>query len=277
MKKALTILVVLISALAVFAGGTAETAKVENKYNTIVPGKFTVATSPDFAPYEFYAIDANGKPSLAGFDISLAKLIASELGLELEIIPMDFDGTIMELQSGNVDASLAGYSPSPERADSMEFSSVYYLGGQSYVTLKQNTAKYNDVSKLNDPKIKVGAQIGSIQVGLAEQYSSSSDIVKLSKVTDIISEIMAGSLDGGYIETLVAEAYCKSYPQLAIACKVPYDAEGSVVGIKKGNKVLLEAVNKVIDKAVSDGTMAKFVAEANELSSGNIYEGLLEK
>ena len=78
---------------------------------TVTEGTLTVATSPDFAPYEFYALDENGDPQLAGFDMDLAQYIADYLGLTLEVIPMDFDGTIMELQSGNVDLGMAGYSP----------------------------------------------------------------------------------------------------------------------------------------------------------------------
>ena len=78
---------------------------------TVDAGKLTVATSPDFAPYEFYVVGDDGEPTLAGFDMDLAKLIADKLGLELEIIPMDFDGTLMELASKNVDIALAGYSP----------------------------------------------------------------------------------------------------------------------------------------------------------------------
>ena len=70
---------------------------------TVNPGKLTVATSPDFAPYEFYYIDENGDAQLSGFDVALAGVIADKLGLELEVIPMDFDGILMELQSGNVD------------------------------------------------------------------------------------------------------------------------------------------------------------------------------
>ena len=49
---------------------------------TVNPGKLTVATSSDFAPYEFYAIDANGDPQLAGFDVALAGYIADYMGLE---------------------------------------------------------------------------------------------------------------------------------------------------------------------------------------------------
>ena len=80
---------------------------------TVTEGTLTVATSPDFAPYEFYALDENKEPQLAGFDMDLAQYIADYLGLTLEVIPMDFDGTIMELQNGNVDLGMAGYSPDP--------------------------------------------------------------------------------------------------------------------------------------------------------------------
>ena len=152
MKKLAIILIILAISLPVFAAAAAEQAPAANTdyssmsldqlksaISTVNKGKFTVATSPDFAPYEFYAIGEDGVPSLAGFDMSLAQYIADFLGLELEVIPMDFDGTIMEVQNKNVDAGMAGYSPAPERAEVMEFSSVYYTGGQSFVTTKANS------------------------------------------------------------------------------------------------------------------------------------------
>ena len=111
---------------------------------------------------------------------------------------------------------------------------------------------------------------------LANQYSAAAEIVPLSKVTDIITELVAGKLDGAYIETMVAESYAKNYPDLCIVLEVPYDAEGSVVGVRKGNEELLKGVNEAIEKALSDGSMAKFVDEANALANGNVYEGLLE-
>ena len=57
---------------------------------------------------------------------------------------------------------------------------------------------------------------------------------------------------------------------------VPYDAEGSAVGVSKDNTALLEGVNAAIAAALADGSMDKFVAEANEQAAGNIHEGLLE-
>ena len=59
-------------------------APAEPALETVTEGKLTVATSPDFAPYEFYAIAEDGTPSLAGFDIALAGYVADHIGLELE-------------------------------------------------------------------------------------------------------------------------------------------------------------------------------------------------
>ena len=102
------------------------------------------------------------------------------------------------------------------------------------------------------------------------------DIVELSKVTDIVAEVLSGKLDGAFVETVVAETYAKAYPDLAVVLPVPYDAEGSVVGVNKNNPELLAAVNEAIAAALADGSMSKFVAEANELATGEKYEGLLE-
>ena len=242
---------------------------------TITAGKLTMVTSPDFAPYEFYALDEAGTPSLAGFDIALGQYIADFIGLELEIIPMDFDGTITELGMGSADIGMAGYSPDPERERAMSFSNVYYTGGQAFVCHKDNAAAFAALTDANKAEYQIGAQIGSIQADLAHTNTPDADIVELSKVTDIIAEVIAGKLDGAFIEKVVAETYAKNYPDLCVVLDVPYEAEGSVVGVNKDNAPLLAAVNLAIEAALADGSMSQFVADANELSTGEKYEGLL--
>ncbi len=274
MKKVLSLILVLTLLASLFV--MTSSADEQKEISTINPGVLTMATSPDFAPYEFYALDENGTPTLSGFDIALAQYIADYLGLELEIIPMDFDGTLMELASKNVDISMAGYSPDPAREDKMDFSMIYYAGGQSFVTVKDKAELFPTLEATNNSDFQIGAQLGSIQVKLAKEHSPDADIVELSKVTDIIAELLAGHLDGAYIETAVAESYAVNYPDLAIVQPVPYDAEGSVVGVYKGNADLLAGINEAITAALEDGSMAQFVAEANVLASGDIIEGLLE-
>ena len=243
---------------------------------TVTEGKLTVATSPDFAPYEFYAIGEDGTPQLAGFDMSLAAYIADYLGLELEVIPVDFDGVLNELAAGNVDLGMAGLSPDPTRMDAMDFSDIYYQGGQSFVTVQDKVDLFPDLESANNPEYSIGAQNGSIQLDLANEYTPDADIVPLVKVTDIVAELLSDKLDGAFIETAVAENYAITNPDLAVILDVPYDVEGSSIGVVKGNEALLAGVNLAIAAAIADGSMDTFVAEANELSTGEIIEGLLD-
>ena len=288
MKKLFALLLTMAMVLSLAACGgkkeepapTEEPAKTEEpaapELTTVTPGKLTVATSPDFAPYEFYAIDENGNANLAGFDMALAQYIADYLGLELEVVPMDFDGVLAEVTAGNVDLGMAGLSPDPERMEAMDFSDIYYMGGQSLVVTQANKDKWASLEELNDPSLTIGAQLGSIQYDLAEENTPDADIVQLAKVTDVVSELLGGKLDAGYIETVVAESYAKNYPDLYIAFDVPYEVEGSAVGVVKGNEALLAGVNEAIAAALADGSMDDFVVQANEQASGEIIEGLVD-
>ena len=271
MKKIISLILAMIMVFALVGCGSSK-----SKDMTVVPGKLTVATSPDFAPYEFYALDEAGTPTLAGFDVALAGYLAEQLGLELDIIPMDFDGVLLELANGSVDIGLAGLSPDPERMEVMDFSDIYYLGGQSFCTIKGKEDLFPTLEASNDAKFSIGAQTGSIQMDLAEENSPNADIVAVTKVTDIISMLLNDKLDGAYIETAVAETYAKNYPELVVLHEVPYDVAGSAVGVKKDNAALLAAINEAIKAGLADGTIDGFVATANELAGGSIYEGLLE-
>ena len=257
---------------AVMAVSMAVPAMADDKVETVTDGKLTVATSPDFAPYEFYSIDEDGNPTLSGFDMDLAKYIADKMGLELEVVPMDFDGVLSELSQKNVDLGMAGLSPDPARADAMEFSDLYYKGGQSFVTVKDKADQFKTLEDANNKDYSIGAQTGSIQLDLANENTPDADIVSLPKVTDLITELLTGKMDGA-----LAESYQKNYPDLEIVCDVPYDTEGSAIGVAKGNEELLKAVNEAIADALEDGSMDKFIADATELAAGQTYEGTLDE
>ena len=285
MKKLFALLLAMAMVLSLAACGSkkeeapAETPAeepAEATITTVTEGKLTVATSPDFAPYEFYAIGEDGTPTLAGFDMALAQYIADYIGLKLEVIPMDFDGVLTELATKTVDLGMAGLSPDPKRADAMDFSDLYYKGGQSFVCVKANADKFTSLEDTNKAEYSIGAQTGSIQMDLANENSPEADIIALPKVTDLVSELLTGKLDGAYIETDVAKSYQKNYPDLEIVLDVPYDSEGSAIGVSKGNEALLAAVNEAVAAALADGSMETFVAEANEQASGEKYEGLLD-
>ena len=280
MKKIIAIVLAALMLMTLFAGCVKEESPDAgtNKYNltTVKEGYLTVVTSPDYAPYEFYALDENGTPTLAGFDMDLAQYIADYLGLTLEIIPVDFNGIIGEMGAGVADLAMAGLSPDPDRLEKMDFSDIYYGGKQAFVTISSKKDMFTDLNSLNNADASIGAQNGTIQMDLANEYSKDADIVSLTKATDIIADLVAGNLDGAYIEWDVAVSYQKNYPELEIVCEVPYSEDGNVIGVAKGNADLLKYVNEALNKCIESGTFNQYLEKANALAAGEKYEGMLD-
>lgn len=244
---------------------------------TVNPGKLTMVTSPDFAPAEFYAIDESGNPTLAGHDISLGYFIADYIGLELEIVPIDFNGVLMEIQTKSADIAIAGLANDPKREAIMDFSAPYSGDGQSFVCVQSNKDQFPDIDSVNDPKFQIGAQLGSIQLQLAQLYAPDAEIIQLGKVTDVVAELVSGKLDGAFISTTAAESYAKQYPELCVLMDVENPTSDSTcAGVVKDNPALLAAVNLAINEAVDSGKMEEFRAEAKALADGETYEGLLD-
>lgn len=245
------------------ASSESSSSEAAGEVVTSQEGKLVVGTSADFAPYEFHILK-DGKDQIVGFDMALAQAIADDLGLELVIKDMSFDSILIELSSGTIDLGIAGFSPDPERAESVDFSDYYYMGGQSLMIRKADADKYTSFESLKG--LPVGAQTGSIQEDLAKEHTPESSLVSLTAIPNVIMELKAGKIEAAFMETVVAEGYLATQDDLMIAMEVPYDVEGSAVAIKKGNDAMTAAVNATIKKVLENGDMDKFIQEANALA-----------
>ena len=108
--------------------------------NTNAQGKtLNVGCEGAFAPFTY--IDDQG--NITGFDIDLIKAIGKDLGYNVKINVMPFDGLIPSLMTGNIDLIISGFTISEERAKKVDFSDPYYLCGMSYVIEKKNAQKYD--------------------------------------------------------------------------------------------------------------------------------------
>ena len=125
----------------------------------------TVAMSPDFAPMEFVDTSKTGQDQFVGFDITLAKYLAEELGLTLEIKPMSFDACQTAVQLGSVDMSISGFSWTAEREENYLLSDYYIAGDnetqQSVITVKAKEGTVTEAAGFSG--WKVGAQAASLQ------------------------------------------------------------------------------------------------------------------
>ena len=232
-------------------------AKIKEK------GELIMATSPDYPPYEFKIME-DGKEKVVGFDISIAEEIAKDMGVDLRVLELDFNGLLVSLNANKADIVMAGMTPDEERVKAVDFSEIYYLAEQGIMVSTDNKDSLNTLESLAGKK--VGVQKGSVQEKIATEQLPDAKIVSLLKLPNIILELKAGNIDAAIVELPVAEGYVKQYPDLAISdAKVADETGGSAIAIKKGNQDIVEQVNSTIKRLQDEGLIDKYVVEANEI------------
>lgn len=232
-------------------------AKIKEK------GELIMATSPDYPPYEFKIME-DGKEKVVGFDISIAEEIAKDMGVDLRVLELDFNGLLVSLNANKADIVMAGMTPDEERVKAVDFSEIYYLAEQGIMVSTDNKDSLNTLQSLAGKK--VGVQKGSVQEKIATEQLPDAKIVSLVKLPNIILELKAGNIDAAIVELPVAEGYVKQYPDLAISdAKVADETGGSAIAIKKGNQDIVEQVNSTIKRLQDEGLIDKYVVEANEI------------
>ena len=159
-------------------------------------GVLTVALSPDFSPMEFVDSSKTGQDQYVGFDITLAKYIAENLGVELAIEPMGFDASQTAVYTGSVPMSISGYSWTEDRAQNYELSDYYYAGEnetrQALLIKKENADKYTSPEDLAGQD--VGAQNASLQMQLVTEQLTGADPISIGDITVGVMELKYGNI-----------------------------------------------------------------------------------
>ena len=285
LKKMLVLALSAAMLLTVLTGcGSSETAAPQDEQATEAPateqpaaepstlleqikakGKLVVGTEAQYAPYEFKDLDAN----FVGCDMWLAQQIADSLGVELEIVDMSFAGIIPAVQSGQVDLGIAAFTNTPERAEEIDFSDLYETSAQLLIVKTGNADTYSTKEALAGQK--VGAQKGTIQSQLIQSALPDSELFELEKYPALALEVQNGNIAGLVVDQAVGESLvANSNGELEVS-NFEFSAEeasfGKSVVIAKGNEDLVAAVNKVIDKVVSDGSYQAAYDEAVALAA----------
>lgn len=223
-------------------------------------GKVVIGTNAYYPPYEFHK-EIDGKDQIVGFDIDIAKKIAEDLGVELEIKDMDFDGLLMALNADKVDFVIAAMTPTEERAKSVNFSKVYYKAVHGVIINAENKDKFKTLEDLAGKKI--GAQKTTVQETIAKTEIENAQLKSLLKFPDLILEVKNNKIDGVVAEKTVAQAYLDRNEDLMLMDLTLEDSSGgAAIAVKKENTDLLEAINKTLDSLMEKGEIEKFMTEA---------------
>ncbi|MBR5224790.1 MAG: transporter substrate-binding domain-containing protein, partial [Clostridia bacterium] len=158
MKKLFALMLAIVMIMTCTAAMADRLADIQQN------GKLVVATSPDWPPYEY--IDDEG--NVTGTDVLMAKWMAEQLGVELELQEMAFDACLAAVAMGDVDMVVAGLTYDEERTNAMDLTGIYWNEGDQGLLVKKGTgAGYNSAEAFNG-KV-VAAQNGTNQQIMVEE------------------------------------------------------------------------------------------------------------
>jgi polar amino acid transport system substrate-binding protein len=251
--------------------GTANSAATDGSSGALQEikdsGKLVVGTCADYPPYEWHLVQ-DGEDKIIGFDIDIAQTIADELGVELEVIDMDFDGLIPALSTGKVDMIIAGMNPTEERKQSVDFTDIYYTQKDALV-IKSEDAK--NIRSENDlKKSSLATQKATIQEEYLLGNFPDAEIKSVPKWNTAILYLVTGKADAVLMVETVARRYVEENEGLEIAdFDVSSTPNESAIAVAKDSEEFLDAVNDILDEMEDSGKIEELIRTNIEIMDEN--------
>ena len=219
-------------------------------------GTLIVGFDQDFPPMGF--VGDNGE--YTGFDLDLAKEVASRLGLEYKAQPIAWDSKDMELESGNIDCIGNGFTITG-REDDYTWTTPYMANKQVFVVANDSDIKSQ--ADLAGKVVEVQAD-SSAEAALKENQDLANTFGQLLTTPDYNTAFMdleQGAVDAVAMDVIVAGYQIK---QRNADFKILDDSlseEEYGIGFKKGNTELRDKVQGALEEMAADGTLAKISDE----------------
>ena len=215
-------------------------------------GKLVMATNAEFPPYEYHDGDA-----IVGIDAEIAKAIADELGMELEIEDIAFDSIIPEIVSGKADMGLAGMTVTEDRMQSVDFSDTYAKASQKIIVTEDS-----EIASPDDLKgVIVGVQLGTTgDIYVSDLEADGTTVERYSKGFEAVQALSQGQIDAVVIDGEPAKTFVAETEGLKIL-EESFTDEEYAIAVKKGNTELLEKINGALKTLKDNGTLDEIVAK----------------
>ena len=210
-----------------------------------------VGSSIDFAPFEF---QDEGQKDYQGFDMDLIRAIGKEMGYDVEIQNIGFDGLIPALQAKNIDCIISGMTINDERKENVLFSDPYYESGLTMVVRsdEQGIKSFNDLKGK-----KIAVQVGTTSAKEAHKIEGA-EIKELNTPADCFMELKAGGVDAVVNDRPVNDYYIMKSGQTGVkALEERLTSEDYGIAIAKDNADMQQKINDALKKLKDSGEYDK--------------------
>lgn len=260
----------------VIVGATLASCSSTN-VNLANEGVLVVGMECAYAPFNWtestqsdsnYAISNLPGSYVQGYDVQVAKLLADELNLTLEIKAVDWTGLVPSLQSSQIDLIIAGMSPTADRKETIDFTDGYYRS--THVLLVETDSVYASATSLDDfAGANIIGQTGTIYAQLVSQVVEHGAIAgtNLDTVPEIVNAIVNGNVDATILEEPVAMGIVSQYQGQLTYVKIENAFEVSEedvlvsIGVRKGF-VLTDEINGFLTNVLTEEKRNELMTQA---------------
>lgn len=232
--------------MAVSAKGSDDLLETIQERGTIIVG-----LEGDWAPWSYVDED----DELTGYDVEVAKAIADKLGVEIQIVPGEWDGLFAGMDAGRYDMVVNGVEVTEERADKYDFSTPYAYIRTALIVKGDN----DSIKTFEDLKGKKTANsIASTYMNLAESYGAT--CYGVSTLDETLTMVLQGRVDATLNAIVSFTDYMAQHPDSNLkVVATTEEASNVAIPMRKGDETasLREAVNKAIDELREDGTLSE--------------------
>lgn len=250
MKKYLSILAVV---LAVFSLTACKSSNAPKSAIEAIKerGKLVLLTEATFPPFEYGDSSEGSVDGVNGVDIEFGKMLAAKLGVELEVINLDFNTLIDALNAGKGDLIAAGMGIKPEREEVVDFSIPYY-DNALYIIVPASS----DITSVDGLK---GKTISVQQGTTGDDYAATIENTKLLQFKGMVEagiSVSTGKADASIMDLLPATVITKNQPSLKLIDQ-PLSSEKTALAVPKGSD-LLELLNEMVTEVQNSGQLQKW-------------------
>lgn len=209
-------------------------------------GKLSIATSPDFPPFESLEGD-----EVVGIEIDLLNMIAEKLGVELEINQMDFESVLPGVQSGKFNVGVSGITVNEDRKKNADFTDPYFLAAQAIIVMNGSDIK---------SKADLEGKTVSVQTGTTAEDYCMKNGYKVSAYqanNDALSALTSGKVDAWVVDNQTGIAMSEETNGKTVVLDEAMTTEPYSFAFKKGSTSLVNEINSYIEGWIKDGTIEK--------------------
>lgn len=226
-------------------------------------GKVTVGVKID-QPNLGYK-DTSGKR--CGFDIEIAQLVASKLGVDpakIEYKEIPSANRETAIKSGEIDYYVGTYSITDKRKADVAFAGPYFIAGQDILVRKGDTS-ITGKETLKGKKVCSATGSTPLQRVRDEQLTEPANISEFKTYSECVSQLLDKQTDAVTTDDAILKGYAAQSPSELKVVGKPFSTEKYGIGLPRDDKALRDKVNDILQAAFTDGTWQK------------IYDGTLGK